>query len=101
MTLLGDLAHPTNASCSLGENKELEGVWHCLETMLRTPCLPSFKTSADFAGPSGHAGKELGATCVSRLGCPDGEENEREEHTYRATIEKCLAFMECSQLDCD
>lgn len=99
MTLMGDLAHPTNDSCSLGENKESGGVQYCLETMLRTPCLPSFVTSVDFAGPSGHAGEELGATCISRLGCPDGEEKDREEHTYRATIEKCLASMECGQLD--
>lgn len=98
MTLMGGLAHLTNNSCSLGENKESEGVRYCLETMLRTPCLLSFVTSVDFAGPSGHAGEELGATCISRLGCPDGEEKDR-EHTYRATIEKRLASMECGQLD--
>lgn len=56
-------------------------------------------TSVDFAGPSEHTGKDLGATFVSRIGCPDGEEKEREGHTYRATTEKCLASMECGQLD--
>lgn len=94
MTVMGDLAHPTNASCFLGENKELEGVGYCLETELRTPCLPSFVTSVDFSGPSGHVGEELAATCVSRLGCPDGEEKDRQEYTDRATIEKCLASMD-------
>lgn len=99
MILMGDPAHPTNDSCCLGENKELERVWYCLGTVLRTPCLPSFVTSVYFAGPSGHAGEELGATCVSRLGCPDGEEKDKEEHTYRTTIEKCLASMKCGQLN--